>query len=126
MSTYTGVIPWWGRNGTFIQEMEHCRTRNNIPGMTWIKYKFPMNEAEPDEVSFVPSLNNDFLFDPIVTKESDKRGEYIGLYKGYILPLGATPTDHSGLGLQIKMWMRGKGSISTLSLSTDDTTDNLV
>ncbi|XP_070550058.1 multiple epidermal growth factor-like domains protein 8 [Ptychodera flava] len=118
------VLPgWWGTNGTFIKEIQQCRTLDNTPGMTWIKYKPPHNVNQPDEVSIVPELNNDFeLKSKIHQKERQLAGRFIAVYKGFILPGGAQPSNEV---TDIILWLKSSNSIAKVNLSKDDTEENM-
>ncbi|XP_077985026.1 multiple epidermal growth factor-like domains protein 8 [Glandiceps talaboti] len=111
---------WWGNNGTLIKEFYKCRTQDVTAGITWIKYREPQDLSQPDEVSIVPTTNNIVRFKAIPGSEIKLGGHNIVVYKGFILPMEATPSsDHE----EIKMWMWSQ-SIATLWLSTDDTEEN--
>ena len=48
--TPSGVVGWWGSNGTDITRLEECRTRDFRPGLTLSVYRTPVNPRWPDEV----------------------------------------------------------------------------
>ena len=49
--TISGLDGWWGPNATRITDLTQCRTDDFPAGLHWIRYKHPVNESQPDEVS---------------------------------------------------------------------------
>lgn len=46
------IPSWWGLQGTEITSVEECRTKDHRPGLTFLKYKHPINLSQPDLVRF--------------------------------------------------------------------------
>ncbi len=60
METPSGVVGWWGSEGTDIISVDECRTRDFRPGLTYLLYEHPANFSQPDEVSIVNSTLANF------------------------------------------------------------------
>lgn len=60
METPSGVVGWWGSEGTDITAVDECRTRDFRPGLTYLLYEHPANFSQPDEVGVVNSTLANF------------------------------------------------------------------
>jgi hypothetical protein len=60
METPSGVVGWWGSEGTDITAVDECRTRDFRPGLTYLLYEHPANFSQPDEVGIVNSTLANF------------------------------------------------------------------
>ena len=64
METPSGVVGWWGSEGTDITAVDECRTRDFRPGLTYLLYEHPANFSQPDEVGIVNSTLANFQPQP--------------------------------------------------------------
>lgn len=90
METPSGIIGWWGSEGTDIVHVDDCRIRDFRPGLTYLLYEHPANFSQPDEVSIVNSTLANFYpipkFSPI-KEHSIVGGTMVARMLGFIHPL---------------------------------------
>ncbi|CAH0556746.1 unnamed protein product [Brassicogethes aeneus] len=51
---------WWGTKGTEVFKAEQCRELDQRPGLTFIKYYYPVNMSQPDHVTIINATTVDF------------------------------------------------------------------
>ncbi|XP_043238778.1 multiple epidermal growth factor-like domains protein 8 [Amphibalanus amphitrite] len=113
--TPSGVVGWWGSNGTDITRLEECRTRDFRPGLTLSVYMSPADPQWPDEVRIINSTWLTFpaaaeAFGPEVSALAEAR------VQGFVHPLGSRPKVDPYLRLFVTT--SGRAS-SQLQLSRD-------
>ncbi|CAM1295013.1 MEGF8 (predicted) [Pycnogonum litorale] len=114
-----GVSGWWGNNSTTITEIQNCRLKDFRPGLTWLRYRSPMNISQPDEVSVVQKTAQIFAFAAVFSKEVDAGGYYTSRFLGFIHPMDAKPKVESIL----IVFMGSSEASSTLKMSINESSD---
>lgn len=94
METPSGVVGWWGSEGTDITQVEECRTRDFRPGLTYLLYEHPANFSQPDEVNIVNSTLANFQPLPRFSQQHNKDqagggGTLVARMLGFIHPLAS-------------------------------------
>ena len=88
METPSGIVGWWGSEGTDVTTVEECRTRDFRPGLTYLVYEHPANFSQPDEVSIVNSTLANFQPMPRFAHLVDAtEGTMVARMVGFIHPL---------------------------------------
>ncbi|XP_030384738.1 multiple epidermal growth factor-like domains protein 8 [Scaptodrosophila lebanonensis] len=78
---------WWGDKGTEIREPTLCTIKDRRPGLTYIKYHFPINLSMPDYVGIVNATMVDFASPPPTTHLEQKlEGEMLARLLGFVRP----------------------------------------
>ncbi|XP_043253802.1 multiple epidermal growth factor-like domains protein 8 [Colletes gigas] len=79
---------WWGPKGTEIIKVEECREMDKRPGLTFLKYKPPVNFSQPDSVTIVNATTVDFNVPSMqgAKTESALGGEMIARLIGFLRP----------------------------------------
>lgn len=134
METPSGVVGWWGSEGTDITSVEECRTRDFRPGLTYLLYEHPANFSQPDEVSIVnstlanfhplPRLYSHHIRDHSNGGSASSTGTMVARMIGFIHPLAnkVRPTEHQQ---EFRIMMDSSYASSTLRISLDDTVERL-
>uniref|UniRef100_A0A6P7FBW0 Multiple epidermal growth factor-like domains protein 8 n=1 Tax=Diabrotica virgifera virgifera TaxID=50390 RepID=A0A6P7FBW0_DIAVI len=52
---------WWGAKGTEVVRPEQCRELDKRPGLTFVKYHYPVNYSQPDNVAIINATTVDFI-----------------------------------------------------------------
>lgn len=52
---------WWGTKGTEVVKPEQCRELDKRPGLTFVKYHYPVNYSQPDSVAIINATTVDFV-----------------------------------------------------------------
>nr|XP_023015346.1 multiple epidermal growth factor-like domains protein 8 [Leptinotarsa decemlineata] len=52
---------WWGPKGTEVVKPEQCRELDRRPGLTFVKYHYPVNYSQPDNVAIINATTVDFI-----------------------------------------------------------------
>ena len=97
LETPSGVIGWWGGEGTDITAVGECRTRDFRPGLTYLLYEHPANFSQPDEVSIVNSTLANFQPPPRFYSQQQNQkeassgggGTMVARMLGFIHPLAS-------------------------------------
>ncbi|EDW52069.1 GM16709 [Drosophila sechellia] len=78
---------WWGDKGTEIRRPSLCTSTDRRPGLTYIKYHFPINYTMPDYVGIVNATMVDFASPPFTTYFEHKlEGEMLARLVGFVRP----------------------------------------
>ncbi|XP_055855625.1 multiple epidermal growth factor-like domains protein 8 [Episyrphus balteatus] len=78
---------WWGDKGTEILSPEQCTNHDRRPGLTYIKYHYPVNLTMPDFVSIVNATMVDFASPtPTTQMEHQFSGEMLARLTGFVRP----------------------------------------
>ncbi|KAI8043562.1 hypothetical protein M5D96_004894 [Drosophila gunungcola] len=78
---------WWGDKGTEIRRPSLCTSTDRRPGLTYIKYHFPINFTMPDYVGIVNATMVDFASPPFTTYFEHKlEGEMLARLVGFVRP----------------------------------------
>ncbi|KAH8377850.1 hypothetical protein KR093_007479 [Drosophila rubida] len=78
---------WWGEQGTEIRQPEMCTMNDRRPGLTYIKYNYPVNYTMPDYVGIVNATMVDFSSPPPAAYfEQRQEGEMIARLLGFVRP----------------------------------------
>lgn len=86
--TPTQFPGWWGTKGTEILKPEQCTNLDRRPGLTYIRYHYPVNWTMPDIVSITNATIVDFSSPPATTHtEHGLIGEMYARLLGFIRPL---------------------------------------
>lgn len=109
-------VAWWGSNGTFISDFDHCKTRDFPPGMLWVKYRQPQNLSHPDEVSLVSNTQQSLAFYPNLQSEGELGGYYTAVFKGFLYPQQASPAGTQSL----QVYLKATKAAATLYMSSND------
>ncbi|KAF5283548.1 hypothetical protein FQR65_LT13840 [Abscondita terminalis] len=54
------VPGWWGSKGIEVVEPQKCRELDRRPGLTFLKYYYPVNFTQPDHVGIINATTVDF------------------------------------------------------------------
>ncbi|XP_066597515.1 multiple epidermal growth factor-like domains protein 8 isoform X2 [Prorops nasuta] len=86
--TPSQIPGWWGPKGTEIIKVEECREMDKRPGLTFLKYKPPVNFSQPDSVTIVNATTVDFNVPSMqgAKTESALGGEMIARLIGFLRP----------------------------------------
>ncbi|XP_012063821.1 PREDICTED: multiple epidermal growth factor-like domains protein 8 [Atta cephalotes] len=86
--TPSQIPGWWGSKGTEITKAEECREMDKRPGLTFLKYKPPVNFSQPDSVAIVNATTVDFNVPSMqgAKTESALGGEMIARLTGFLRP----------------------------------------
>ncbi|XP_076675325.1 multiple EGF like domains 8 isoform X4 [Andrena cerasifolii] len=86
--TPSQIPGWWGAKGTEIIKVEECREMDKRPGLTFLKYKPPVNFSQPDSVTIVNATTVDFNVPSMqgAKTESALGGEMIARLIGFLRP----------------------------------------
>ncbi|XP_050462738.1 multiple epidermal growth factor-like domains protein 8 [Cataglyphis hispanica] len=85
--TPSQIPGWWGSKGTEITKVEECREMDRRPGLTFLKYKPPVNFSQPDSVAIVNATTVDFMPSHQGAKtEAALGGEMIARLTGFLRP----------------------------------------
>ncbi|XP_043275705.1 multiple epidermal growth factor-like domains protein 8 isoform X2 [Venturia canescens] len=86
--TPSQIPGWWGPKGTEIAKVEECREMDKRPGLTFLKYKPPVNFSQPDSVIIVNATTVDFNVPSMqgAKTESALGGEMIAKLTGFLRP----------------------------------------
>lgn len=86
--TLSQIPGWWGTKGTEITKVENCREMDRRPGLTFLKYKPPVNFTQPDSVTIVNATTIDFNVPSMqgAKTESALGGEMIARLIGFLRP----------------------------------------
>ncbi|XP_076755978.1 multiple EGF like domains 8 [Xylocopa sonorina] len=86
--TPSQIPGWWGSKGTEIIKVEKCREMDKRPGLTFLKYKPPVNFSQPDSVTIVNATTVDFNVPSMqgAKTESALGGEMIARLIGFLRP----------------------------------------
>ncbi|XP_026667029.1 multiple epidermal growth factor-like domains protein 8 isoform X3 [Ceratina calcarata] len=86
--TPSQIPGWWGSKGTEIIKVEECREMDKRPGLTFLKYKPPVNFTQPDSVAIVNATTVDFNVPSMqgAKTESALGGEMIARLTGFLRP----------------------------------------
>ncbi|XP_076283094.1 multiple EGF like domains 8 isoform X4 [Lasioglossum baleicum] len=86
--TLSQIPGWWGPKGTEIIKVEECREMDKRPGLTFLKYKPPVNFSQPDSVTIVNATTVDFNVPSMqgAKTESALGGEMIARLIGFLRP----------------------------------------
>ncbi|XP_015121638.1 multiple epidermal growth factor-like domains protein 8 [Diachasma alloeum] len=86
--TLSRIPAWWGSKGTEITRVEECREMDKRPGLTFLKYKPPVNFTQPDSVTIVNATTIDFNVPSMqgAKTESALGGEMIARLTGFLRP----------------------------------------
>ncbi|XP_046588912.1 multiple epidermal growth factor-like domains protein 8 isoform X1 [Neodiprion lecontei] len=86
--TASQIPGWWGSKGTEIAKVEECRELDRRPGLTFLKYKPPVNFSQPDSVAIVNATTVDFNVPSMqgAKTESGLGGEMIARLLGFLRP----------------------------------------
>ncbi|KAF7989739.1 hypothetical protein HCN44_008413 [Aphidius gifuensis] len=86
--TLSQIPGWWGTKGTEISKVEDCRIMDRRPGLTFLKYKPPVNFTQPDSVTIVNATTIDFNVPSMqgAKSESALGGEMIARLIGFLRP----------------------------------------
>ncbi|KAK0091776.1 hypothetical protein PV326_002712 [Microctonus aethiopoides] len=86
--TVSQIPGWWGAKGTEIVKVEECREMDKRPGLTFLKYKPPVNFTQPDSVTIVNATTIDFNVPSMqgAKTESALGGEMIARLTGFLRP----------------------------------------
>ena len=132
METPSGIIGWWGNEGTDITAVEECRTRDFRPGLTYLLYEHPANFSQPDEVSIVNSTLANFQPLPkLATPQQHKEGQVatgatlVARMLGFIHPLASKVRPVNDFQQEFKIMMDSSYASSVLRISLDDTAERL-
>ncbi|XP_023245420.1 multiple epidermal growth factor-like domains protein 8 [Copidosoma floridanum] len=84
--TLSQIPGWWGMKGTEIARVEECREMDKRPGLTFLKYKPPVNFSQPDSVMIVNATTVDFSVPSMqgAKTESGLGGEMIARLIGFL------------------------------------------
>lgn len=84
--TPSQIPGWWGTKGTEIARVEECREMDRRPGLTFLKYKPPVNFTQPDSVTIVNATTVDFNVPSMqgAKTESALGGEMIARLVGFL------------------------------------------
>ncbi|EDW76175.2 uncharacterized protein Dwil_GK15317 [Drosophila willistoni] len=78
---------WWGAQGTEIRQPALCTSHDRRPGLTYIKYHYPINMTMPDYVAIVNATMVDFAAPPPTTHFEQKlEGEMLARLLGFVRP----------------------------------------
>jgi len=78
---------WWGDQGTEIRQPDMCTRNDRRPGLTYIKYNYPVNYTMPDYVSIVNATMVDFSSPPPAAYfEQRQEGEMLARLLGFVRP----------------------------------------
>ncbi|KAH8324231.1 hypothetical protein KR074_001932 [Drosophila pseudoananassae] len=78
---------WWGDQGTEIRRPSLCTSNDRRPGLTYIKYHYPINYTMPDYVGIVNATMVDFASPPFTTYFEHKlEGEMLARLLGFVRP----------------------------------------
>ncbi|XP_015608730.1 multiple epidermal growth factor-like domains protein 8 isoform X2 [Cephus cinctus] len=86
--TPSQIPGWWGPKGTEIAKVEECREMDKRPGLTFLKYRPPVNFSQPDSVTIVNATTVDFNVPSMqgAKTESALGGEMIARLIGFLRP----------------------------------------
>ena len=89
METPSGIIGWWGSEGTDITAVDECRTRDFRPGLTYLLYEHPANFSQPDDLCIVNSTLANFQPLPKYPQQKDYSAgaTMVARMLGFIHPL---------------------------------------
>ncbi|KAG1714971.1 Multiple epidermal growth factor-like domains protein 8 [Nymphon striatum] len=111
-----GITGWWGNITTDITQLGDCLLKDFRPGLTWLKYRNPMDESQPDEVSIIRKTAQIFSLAPAFATEVEYGGVFTSRFLGFIHPLGAIPqVDRS-----LNVFMGSSEADAALKMSLDD------
>ncbi|XP_046832865.1 multiple epidermal growth factor-like domains protein 8 isoform X2 [Vespa crabro] len=84
--TPSQIPGWWGSKGTEITQVAECREMDKRPGLTFLKYKPPVNFSQPDSVTIVNATTVDFNVPSMqgAKTESALGGEMIARLTGFL------------------------------------------
>ncbi|ALC38654.1 CG7466 [Drosophila busckii] len=78
---------WWGEQGTEIRTPVLCTINDRRPGLTYIKYNYPVNFTMPDYVGIVNATMVDFASPPPSAYfEQRQEGEMLARLLGFVRP----------------------------------------
>ncbi|KAM7353309.1 multiple EGF like domains 8 isoform 1-T1 [Cochliomyia hominivorax] len=78
---------WWGEQGTEIRHPSQCTQNDRRPGLTYIKYHYPVNLTMPDFVAIVNATMVDFSSPTPTTQYEQKlEGEMLARLLGFVRP----------------------------------------
>ena len=101
METPSGIVGWWGNEGTDVTTVDECRTRDFRPGLTYLVYEHPANYSQPDEVSIVNSTLANFQPTSKLSHLFKEEGTMVARMIGFIHPL-ASKIRHSDYQQELK------------------------
>ncbi|KAK3088685.1 hypothetical protein FSP39_022382 [Pinctada imbricata] len=117
--TKSGIQGWWNGLSPSWTDVGQCSEYDIPGGIQWMKYYFPSNLSQPDEVEFLGEIKSIINYQQ---SPANKQGHILSRYYGYIWPLNAPPV--SGMS-ELKPYLSARGTKVTLNLSLDDTAENL-
>ncbi|XP_060517960.1 multiple epidermal growth factor-like domains protein 8 isoform X2 [Cylas formicarius] len=77
---------WWGSKGTEVIKPEQCREFDMRPGLTFVKYNYPVNLTQPDHVAIINATTVDFnsASSPQLRADYVTGGEMIARLLGFL------------------------------------------
>lgn len=93
-------VGWWGKQGIEITSAEQCTQKDKRPGLTLLRYLYPVDFNMPDAISIINATMVDFNL-PASSTQTEQlfNGEIVTRLVGYIRP----PESWKNLGE--KLWV---------------------
>ncbi|GAB6023337.1 hypothetical protein CHUAL_008138 [Chamberlinius hualienensis] len=113
------LVGWWGYNLTEVVSLEECRTKDFPPGITLLKYQYPANFSQPDEVSIVNSTSQSLSLYPQYIMHNASHVIY--RFLGFLHPVCL----RSKTATSIRLFLKVLKAHGVLKISTDDKAKNL-
>ncbi|XP_055375614.1 multiple epidermal growth factor-like domains protein 8 isoform X2 [Condylostylus longicornis] len=83
------ITGWWGKRGTEVINRKRCTFQDRRPGLTYIKYNYPVNYTMPDYVAIVNATMADFS----PTSYDRNSAKMVARLIGYVRPQGNETLD---------------------------------
>ncbi|XP_047489262.1 multiple epidermal growth factor-like domains protein 8 [Penaeus chinensis] len=119
-----GQEGWWGPKGEALKSPEECRLKDYRPGITFLKYRHPVDLLRPDFMAILNSTYQELqdTQDFWGAKELQAGGSTLVQFIGYIHPL-VIPEVKGNKDLVVSV--KASHMNASLWLSHDDTEENL-
>ncbi|XP_023314938.1 multiple epidermal growth factor-like domains protein 8 isoform X2 [Trichogramma pretiosum] len=120
--TPSQIPGWWGTKGTEVTRVNECREMDRRPGLTFLKYKPPVNFSQPDSVAIVNATTVDFNVPSMQgpKTETSLGGEMIARLIGFLrLP-------HNIWGIREELKICVSYNSATLKISRNNDTSDLI
>ncbi|KAK7079470.1 Multiple epidermal growth factor-like domains protein 8 [Halocaridina rubra] len=119
-----GQEGWWGPRGNDLVTSEQCRLQDYRPGMTFIRYRHPVDLTTPDYVAIVNATYQNLpdTQDFRGARDMHTGGSTLSQFLGFIHPIGVQPLKGE---INLNLFVQARNMNASLWVSKDDKPENM-